>query len=82
MNASVHKLDTVNIIEYIRHHEEERQEQKSRIDILEEFSRGLDRKDKPLSLQECLDLKEKMGRLGERVEEMAASLRRKEGEKS
>lgn len=34
MNASVHKLDTVNIIEYIRHHEEERQEQKSRIDIL------------------------------------------------
>lgn len=51
MNASTHKLDPVNIIEYLRHHEEERQDQKTRTEILDEFVKSLERKDKPMTLQ-------------------------------
>lgn len=41
MNASTQKLDTVNIIEYLRHHEEEKQDQKTRTDILEELTKSV-----------------------------------------
>ena len=38
------------------------------MEMLEDIVKNLDRKDKPASLQECLELKEKIGRIGEKVE--------------
>jgi predicted HTH transcriptional regulator len=35
LNASTHRLDAVNLIEYIRHHDEEHREQRTPLDLVE-----------------------------------------------
>ena len=44
--------------------------------MMEEIVKSLDRKDKPPSLQECQELKEKIGRIGDKIDEMVTVLKK------
>lgn len=75
MNASTHKLDATDLMEYIRVYEEEKAEQRNKAEELEELYRAVDRKGAATSVETLTELKRLALRLAEKVDSLLAEKR-------